>query len=111
MKLSEMLIRLRSKIPQEGKLLLAFSGGEDSLFLMYLLSLYFSDRAEALYVNHNLRGEEELKKEIERNKHKKSCLCMINASRIFYAYFFLMSVKPSRSGRMTTSTLGSLAIR
>ena len=26
-------------------------------------------------------------------------------------YFFLMSVKPSRSGRMTTSTLGSLAIR
>ena len=74
MKLSEMLIRLRSKIPQEGKLLLAFSGGEDSLFLMYLLSLYFSDRAEALYVNHNLRGEEELKKEIERNKHNASKL-------------------------------------
>ncbi len=74
MKLSEMLIRLRSKIPQEGKLLLAFSGGEDSLFLMYLLSLYFSDRAEALYVNHNLRGEEELNREIERNKYNASLL-------------------------------------
>ena len=26
-------------------------------------------------------------------------------------YFFLMSVRPSRSGKMTTSTLGSFAIK
>lgn len=59
--------KIRDKIP-DGKLLLAFSGGSDSLFLMYILSQYAKERTTALYVNHNIREEEELKSEIELNK-------------------------------------------
>lgn len=55
-------------IPSEGRLLVAFSGGEDSLFLLYVLSLIAPERTSALYVNHNLRGEKELEKEMELNR-------------------------------------------
>lgn len=51
----------------EGRLLLAFSGGEDSLFLLYLLSLYAKGRSVALYVNHAIRPEEELRREENLN--------------------------------------------
>ena len=52
----------------EGRLLLAFSGGEDSLFLMALLSLAAPDRSAALYINHGIRPSEELEREEELNR-------------------------------------------
>lgn len=52
-------------IPDNKRFLVAFSGGIDSL---YLLSILPSDRTTALYVNHNLRSEEELRREIALNK-------------------------------------------
>lgn len=57
----------RINIPSEGRLLLAFSGGEDSLFLLYALSVLAPERTTALYVNHNIRGEKELEREVELN--------------------------------------------
>ena len=51
----------------EGKLLVAFSGGSDSLFLLSVLSEAAGDRTEAVYVNHHLRPETELREEIELN--------------------------------------------
>ncbi len=55
-------------IPKEGRLLLAFSGGEDSLFLLYVLSILARERSHALYINHNLRPEDEIEKEIALNR-------------------------------------------
>ena len=52
-------------LPSEGKLLLAFSGGSDSLALLSLLP---RERTRALYVNHHIRTDEELEKEIELNR-------------------------------------------
>lgn len=52
----------------EGRLLLAFSGGSDSLFLMYALSLLAKDRTASVYINHRIRGEEELNQEIALNR-------------------------------------------
>ena len=45
----------------------AFSGGYDSLCLLILLKKHLS-RVSALYVNHNLRSEEELARELEINR-------------------------------------------
>lgn len=45
----------------------AFSGGYDSLCLLILLKKHLS-RVSALYVNHNLRPEEELARELEINR-------------------------------------------
>ncbi len=59
----------RVKIPDKGRLLLAFSGGEDSLFLLYALSLMAHERTLALYINHNLRDEDELEREIALNSY------------------------------------------
>ena len=67
MKSSGLSIPSSVRLPEEGKLLLAFSGGEDSLFLMYVLSVLAPQRSEAVYVNHGLRSEEELLSEMERN--------------------------------------------
>ena len=64
----------RVKIPQEGRLLVAFSGGEDSLFLLSALSFLAPERTEALYVNHNIRGTEELEREIALNRKNASLL-------------------------------------
>lgn len=58
-------------IPNNKKFLVAFSGGIDSL---YLLSILPKDRTTALYVNHNLRGEEELEKEIALNTKNATLL-------------------------------------
>ena len=52
----------------EGRLLLAFSGGSDSLFLMSVLSRVAPERTEALYVDHSLRPRHELEDEIRLNK-------------------------------------------
>lgn len=68
MKLCKESILKKINIPQEGRLLVAFSGGEDSLFLLYVLSSLAPKRTAALYVNHNLRGEEELEREMELNR-------------------------------------------
>ena len=51
-----------------GRLLLAFSGGSDSLFLMSVLSRVAPERTEALYVDHSLRPRRELEHEIRLNK-------------------------------------------
>ena len=58
----------------EGKLLLAFSGGSDSLFLLAVLSLIAKDRTEAVYVNHALRPRAELEKEMELNSKNARAL-------------------------------------
>ena len=58
----------------EGRLLLAFSGGEDSLFLMSLLSLIAPERSAALYVNHGIRSGAELEREEAINAHNASLL-------------------------------------
>ena len=58
----------------EGRLLLAFSGGEDSLFLMALLSILAPNRSAALYVNHGIRPAEELEKEEHLNRYNASIL-------------------------------------
>ena len=55
-------------IPDNGRLLVAFSGGSDSLALLFILSEIAGDRTEAVYVNHRIREEEELKAEIELNR-------------------------------------------
>jgi len=58
----------------DGRLLLAFSGGSDSLALLYILSILAPDRTEAVYINHNIRSREELRAEIELNKRNAEAL-------------------------------------
>ena len=58
----------------EGRLLLAFSGGEDSLFLMALLAAAAPERSMALYVNHGIRERKELEREEELNARNASAL-------------------------------------
>lgn len=67
--LSKEQIPFNIDIPKEGRLLLAFSGGSDSLFLMALLAQYAKGRSEALYVDHGIRDRLELDKEIALNMH------------------------------------------
>ena len=68
-------VRIPDNIPiPEGKLLLAFSGGSDSLFLLAVLSAVAPDRSLAVYVNHSLRPDEELNKEIELNRRNAELL-------------------------------------
>ena len=57
-----------------GRLLLAFSGGDDSLALLSVLSEKASDRSAALYVNHALRSEEELEEEEIHNRENARLL-------------------------------------
>ncbi len=66
--------RLPSISIPEGKLLLAFSGGEDSLCLMHCLSQMAGDRSEALYINHGIRSREELEAEERRNAENAALL-------------------------------------
>lgn len=52
------------------KVIVAFSGGCDSLALLSLcVSTIGKDRVIPVYVNHNLRPEDELEKEISLNRH------------------------------------------
>ena len=66
--LSKEQIPSRLDIPRTGKLLLAFSGGSDSLCLLYLLSKIAPERTKAVYINHNIRSCDELAREIELNR-------------------------------------------
>lgn len=70
---------LRELIPEsvslpDGKLLLAFSGGSDSLFLMMILSILAPGRSAALYVDHALRSRDELDEEIALNRSNAALL-------------------------------------
>ncbi len=57
------------------KIAVAFSGGSDSLALLYLLSQKIDKKnLIALYVNHGLRGSEELSIESETNKNNCASL-------------------------------------
>lgn len=55
-------------IKKEDKILLSFSGGKDSLALLKAFS-EINQEIEVVYLNHNLRKEEDLKKEEELNKY------------------------------------------
>ena len=52
----------------EGRIIAAFSGGEDSLYLLLLLSMKAPGRVAAAYVNHGIRTDDELGREIALNK-------------------------------------------
>ena len=65
--LSKEQIPSRLELP-EGRLLVAFSGGSDSLCLLYILSIIAKDRTAAVYINHKIRGSEELSAEIILNR-------------------------------------------
>lgn len=69
-----MSIPSKFKLPEEGNLLVAFSGGSDSLCLLYLLSQVARNRTVALYVDHNLREREELEEEIKLNRKNAALL-------------------------------------
>ncbi len=52
-------------------ILVAFSGGADSLTLVSVLaSLYGTEKLKALYVNHRLRGADELEREVLQNSQR-----------------------------------------
>lgn len=55
----------RLSVPESGSLVLAFSGGSDSLALLSLLP---NDRTRAVYVNHRIRDDEEIGREIALNR-------------------------------------------
>ncbi len=56
------------EIDRREPMAVAFSGGSDSLALLHaLVDLLGTERIEAFYVNHRLRPEEELEREIARN--------------------------------------------
>lgn len=61
-------------LSQDDNLVVAFSGGADSLSLLIALSCLGFKNVEAVYVNHNLRTFLELQKEIELNR--------VNAERL-----------------------------
>ncbi len=56
----------REGIKKDDRVQVAFSGGADSLCLVSLLSS-LGQNTLAIYINHNLRSQEELEKEIELN--------------------------------------------
>ncbi|MGD1823102.1 MAG: tRNA lysidine(34) synthetase TilS [Pleomorphochaeta sp.] len=58
---------------KDKKIAVAFSGGSDSLALLYLLSRILDNKnLVAIYVNHGLRSDQELL--IESEKNKQNCL-------------------------------------
>lgn len=61
------LILSRLEIPGDGRILIAFSGGSDSLCLLSILSSVCPSRIAALYVDHGIRGRDELDREIALN--------------------------------------------
>ncbi len=55
---------------QNDRIAIAFSGGSDSLALLFLLSQYLDNKKlVAIYVNHGLRDDNELLLESEKNKY------------------------------------------
>lgn len=74
-----MKVSFNGRIPDgiiipEGRLLAAFSGGSDSLFLLSVLSRLAPERTEAIYVDHSIRSRDELEKEIELNRRNADML-------------------------------------
>ena len=67
--------KLMSLLPEGSKVIVAFSGGCDSLALLSLcISALGKERVLPVYVNHNLRPEDELENEIRLNRHNCSLL-------------------------------------
>lgn len=61
--------KIKKLIPEEGRLIIAFSGGCDSLALLALCAETIKkDRIVPVYVNHRLRDTEELEKELVLNR-------------------------------------------
>ena len=58
----------------EGRLLAAFSGGEDSLYMLMLLAREAGERTEAAYVDHGIRSRAELGREIALNRENAARL-------------------------------------
>ena len=58
----------------EGRLLAAFSGGEDSLYMLMLLAREAGERTEAAYVDHGIRSRAELEREIGLNRENAARL-------------------------------------
>lgn len=60
---------------KDKKIAIAFSGGSDSLALLYMFSQVFKkENLIALYVNHGLRGSSELDR--ESNLNRENCLAL-----------------------------------
>ena len=69
---SEKLLPL---LPDGAKVIVAFSGGCDSLALLSMcVSVLGKERVLPVYVNHNLRPQDELEQEIELNRYNCSLL-------------------------------------
>ena len=69
---SEKLLPL---LPDGAKVIVAFSGGCDSLALLSMcVSVLERGRVLPVYVNHNLRPQDELEKEIGLNRYNCSLL-------------------------------------
>jgi tRNA(Ile)-lysidine synthase len=59
----EKFIRQKNLIPPDGKILLAVSGGADSVALLCILEKLFHDRLHIAHINHQLRGCDSLNDE------------------------------------------------
>lgn len=74
MRLSRAQILSRFNIPREGRFVVAFSGGMDSLALVLLLTPEERRRSYAVYVDHAIRSRGELDKEISLNRQNAETL-------------------------------------
>lgn len=59
----ENFIRQKNLVPAHGKILLAVSGGADSVALLCILDRLFHDRLHITHINHQLRGSDSLNDE------------------------------------------------
>ena len=74
--------KLLTLLPDRKKVIVAFSGGCDSLALLSMsVSVLGKERVLPVYVNHNLRPQDELEKEIELNRYNCSLLGVDLAER------------------------------
>ncbi len=56
----EKFIKQKNLMPADGKILLAVSGGADSVALLLILDKLFHDRLHVAHINHQLRGADSL---------------------------------------------------
>jgi len=78
-------IKEHKLIPPGSKLLVGFSGGPDSLFLLHFLIKFerlLNIRISAAHVNHNLRGRESLRDEIFCSKFCKQNEIPVSVSSV-----------------------------
>ena len=66
-KVREFLLR-KNLIPTDKKFLVAFSGGYDSMCLLHILSKICSSNLVAIHLNHNWRGDDSIKDELNCKK-------------------------------------------